>query len=170
MLLPWKYKYISTDDKRNKKLKQTKYFIQYLKKLQFRNNKYNFKYCHNITCYLIMMIQNGWLNVFENFQLLWCQDLLIKYALADSWSNFSTMPKECVSWCADDHDARRLQKKSTINAQYPQKLCMKYNKYFKHNPNAFFLQLVRVVIIIYKKYISVIQNISSKTWERRFNG
>jgi len=48
----------------------------------------------------------------------------------------------------------------------PQKLCMKYNKYFKHNPNAFF-QLVRVVIIIYKKYISVvIQNSSSKTLEQ----
>ena len=59
LLIPANVKYISTDDERNKKLKQTKYFIQYLKKLQFRNNKYNFKYCHNITCYLIMMIQNG---------------------------------------------------------------------------------------------------------------
>ena len=143
---------------RNKKLKQTKYFIQYLKKLQFRNNKYNFKYCHNITCYLIMMIQNGWLNVFENFQLLWCQDLLIKYALADSWSNSSTMPKECVSWCADDHDARRLQKKSTINAQYPQKLCMKYNKYFKHNPKCFSVSTssnnnIQKIYIGYTKYL-----------------
>ena len=85
----------------------------------------------------------------------------------------STMPKECVSWrtwCAwswqwSQRCPESLQKKSTINAQYPQKLCMKYNKYFKHNPNAFF-QLVRVVIIIYKKYISVIQNISSKTLEQ----
>ena len=94
LLIPTNVKYISTHDERNKKLKQTKYFIQYLKKLQFRNNKYNFKYCHNITCYLIMMIQNGWLNVFENFQLLWCQDLLIKYAVADSWSiSFQQCPK-----------------------------------------------------------------------------
>ena len=67
----WKiYGSIYSQREKNEKLKQTKYFIQYLKKLQFRNNKYNFKYCHNITCYLIMMIQNGWLNVFENFQLL----------------------------------------------------------------------------------------------------
>ena len=91
----WKiYGSIYSQREKNEKLKQTKYFIQYLKKLQFRNNKYNFKYCHNITCYLIMMIQNGWLNVFENFQLLWCQDLLIKYAVADSWSiSFQQCPK-----------------------------------------------------------------------------
>ena len=67
--------------------------------------------------------------------------------------------------CLGTTNNQSLQKKSTINAQYPQKLCMKYNKYFKHNPNAFF-QLVRVVIIIYKKYISVLQNISSKTLEQ----
>ena len=82
----WKiYGSIHGQQEKNEKLKQTKYFIQYLKKLQFRNNKYNFKYCHNITCYLIMMIQNGWLNVFENFQLL-VQALMIKYATY-SWSN-----------------------------------------------------------------------------------
>ena len=115
-------KYISTApaDEREKrqKIKQTKYFIQYLKKLQFRNNKYNFKYCHNITCYLIMMIQNGWLNVFENFRFCRCQDLLIKY---DSWSNsFQQCPKCVFSWwsrrCPETVKAVS-QKKSTINAQ-----------------------------------------------------
>jgi len=81
------------------------------------------------------------------------------------------MPRDT---CPETHAQRdtcpdeRLQKKSTSNARYPQKLCMKYNKYFKHNPKCFF-QLVRVVIIIYKKYISVIQNISSKTLEQHLN-
>ena len=59
-----------------------------------------------------MMIQNGWLNVFENFQLLlWCQDLLIKYEVADSWSNsFQQCPKcvfrgeHGVRGHDDDHD------------------------------------------------------------------
>ena len=117
----WQYLYNIINDVCSKKkcrsIKQTKYFIQYLKKLQFRNNKYNFKYCHNITCYLIMMIQNGWLNIFENFR--WFQVTNFKYVVVPiSWSN-------SIRQCP----VEALEK--LIMPIIPICLCLKYNKYFK---------------------------------------
>ena len=121
-----------------------------------------------------MMIQNGWLNVFENFQLLWCQDLLIKYAVADSWSiSFQQCPKSVfrgehgVRGHDNGHnDAQRVFRR---NQQLMPSIPKSYVWSITNTLNIIrmlFFQLVRVVIIIYKKYISVIQNISSKTLEQ----
>ena len=63
-----------------KKTVQTKYFIQYLKKLHIMNNKYNFKYCHILTYYLIMIRQkSGWLNKLRIFRGVVGARLLLLY-------------------------------------------------------------------------------------------
>ena len=77
--------------------------------------------------------------------------------------NFRQQCPKCVSMMnmmvSRCPDCEGLQKKSTINAQNPKKLCMKYNKYFKHNPNAFFSvstssnNNIQKIYIGYTKYL-----------------
>jgi len=105
--------------------------------------------------------------------------LMIKYATY-SWSN-SVNNAQSVFFlhdehgvCGhddDDHDAQKrlCERNQQLMPSIPKSYVWSITNTLNIIRMLFF-QLVRVVIIIYKKYISVIQNISSKTWERRFNG
>jgi len=98
------------------------------------------------------VIQNGWLNIFENFR--WCHDFNIKYIVCRIHDHIPD--RECPKWIFII-----FAEEKTYNAQHPF-LSMKYNKYF----GIYIIPVSIRVVIIYKKYISVIQNISSKTLEQ----